>query len=136
MAPPNGKVCTVGDGIRRKGSMQDGAAGRRVEAGIEGGIHDMRLLWEQYSHEDYWWFLLIDMWNAFNEDNRTAMLWDVRHEWPSNAQVTFNCYRHWATLVMRESNDSSGHFLYIKYGVTQGYPLAIIAYDIEFLPLI
>ena len=32
--------------------------------------------------------------------------------------------------------DRSGHFLHSKEGVTQGYPLAMIAYDIGVLPLI
>ena len=71
-----------------------------VEAGIEGAIHAMRVLWEEHSQEEDWGFLLIDARNAFNEENRTAMLWAVRHEWSSGAQFTFNCYRRWATLVV------------------------------------
>ena len=54
-----------------------------VEAGIEGAIHAMRALWEEHKHEEDWGFLLIDARNTFNEENRTAMRWDVRHEWPS-----------------------------------------------------
>ena len=61
-----------------------------VEAGIEGVIHAARLQWEQHSQKEDWGFLLIDAWNAFNEENRTAMLWPVRHERPSGAQFTFN----------------------------------------------
>ena len=64
------------------------------------------------------------------------MLWAVRHEWPSGAQFTFKCYRHWATLVVWDTGGGSGHFLHIKEGVTQGYPLSMIAYRIGFLPLI
>ena len=64
------------------------------------------------------------------------MLWAVRHEWPSGTQFTFNCYRHLATLVVRDIGDGSGHFLHSKKGVTQGDPLAMIAYGIGFLPLI
>ena len=71
-----------------------------VEEGIEGAIHAMRVLWEEHAQEEDWGFLLIDACNAFNEENRTAMLWAVRHEWPSGAQFTFNYYRHWATLVV------------------------------------
>jgi hypothetical protein len=75
-----------------------------LEACIEGGIHAMQnLLWELLLHqqEEDWGFLLIDAKNAFNEQNRTAiMLWNVRHEeWPSGARFVFNCYRHWSTLV-------------------------------------
>ena len=64
------------------------------------------------------------------------MLWAVRHEWPSGAQFTFNCYRHWSTLVVRDTGDGSGHFLHSKEGVTQGDPLAMIAYGIGIPPLI
>ena len=60
----------------------------------------------------------------------------VRHEWPSGAQFTFNCYRHWATLVVRDTGDGSRHFLHSKEGVTQGEPLSMIAYGIGLLPLI
>ena len=64
------------------------------------------------------------------------MLWTVRHEWPSGAQFTFNCYRHWATLMVRDTGYGSGHFLHSKEGVTQGDPLAMIEYGIGILPLI
>ena len=96
----------------------------------------MRVLWEEHQTEEDWGFLLIDARNAFNEENRTAMLWAVRHEWHSGAQFNFNCYRHWATLVVRDIRDGSGHFLHSKEGVTQEDPLAMITYDIGVLPLI
>ena len=74
-----------------------------VDAGIEGAIHAMRVLWEEHQTEEDWVFLLIDARNAFNEETRTAMLWAVRNECPSGAQFMFNCYRHWATLVVRDT---------------------------------
>ena len=107
-----------------------------MEAGIEGEIHEMRLLWQQHSQEEDWGFLLIDAWNAFNEENRTAILWYLWHEWISGAQFTFNLYRHWATLVVRDTEEGSGHFLCSKEGVTQGDPLSMIVYGIGILPLI
>ena len=64
------------------------------------------------------------------------MLWAVQHEWPGVVQFIFNCYHHWATLVVRNTADGSGHFLHSKEGVTQGDPLAMIAYGIGVLPLI
>ena len=64
------------------------------------------------------------------------MLWAVRHEWPGGAQFTFNCYRHWATLVARNTLDGSGHLFHRKEGVTQGDLLAMITYVIGVLPLI
>ena len=63
---------------------------RGVEAGIEGGIHAMCVLWEEHSQEKGWGFPLIDAQNVFNEENRTAMLWDVQNDWPSGPQFTFN----------------------------------------------
>ena len=64
------------------------------------------------------------------------MLWAVWHEWPSGTHFTFNCYLHCATLVVRDIGDGSGHFLHSKEGVTQGDPLAMIAYGIGVPPLI
>ena len=61
-----------------------------VEAGIEGEIHAARLQWTQHSQEEEWGFFLIDARDAFNEENRTAMIWDVRYEWPGGTQFTFN----------------------------------------------
>ena len=58
-------------------------------------------------------FLLNDARNALNEENLTAMLWSVRHEWPSGARFAFSCYRHCYTLVIR-SVYGTGHFLYSK----------------------
>ena len=43
----------------------------------------MRLLWAQHSQDEDWGFLIIDARNAFNEENRTEMLWYVWHERPS-----------------------------------------------------
>ena len=63
------------------------------------------------------------------------MLWAVRHKWPSDVCFPFNCYRHWFTLVIRLGN-GTGHLLYSKEGVTQGDPLAIVAYGLGILPLI
>ena len=50
-----------------------------VKVGIEGAIHAMRVLWEEHKHEEDWGFLLIDAGNVFNEENQTAMIWDVRN---------------------------------------------------------
>jgi hypothetical protein len=95
----------------------------------------MRLLWEQHSMEEEWGFLLVDAANAFNEGNRIVMFWTLRHEWPSGARFAFNCYRHWAILVVRGENGYA-LFIHSKEGVTQGDPLAMAAYGILLLPLI
>ena len=86
----------------------------------------MRVLWDEHKAEEDWGFLLIDARDAFNEENRTAMLWAVWHKWPSGAQFRFNCYRHWDTLVFMDTGDGSGHFLHSKEGVNQGDPLGMM----------
>ena len=37
------------------------------EAGVEGGIHGLRILWNQHTQEEDWVFLLIDTLIALNE---------------------------------------------------------------------
>ena len=71
-------------------------------------------------------FLPIDAWNAFNEVNLVEIIWDVLHEFPRGA----------VTIVVRDTEDRSGHFFHIKEGVTPGDPLSMITYGIGFLPLI
>ena len=61
------------------------------------------------------------------------MLWAVQHNWTSGKRFTFNCYLHWATLVIWDGG-GAGPFLYSMKGVTQGYPIAMITYGIVFLP--
>ena len=77
---PGFRLVGVGDTWRSlmekcilRGTGQDAKAAcgtehlaREVEVGIEGGIHDMRLLWAQHSQEEYWGFLPINARNAFN----------------------------------------------------------------------
>ncbi len=106
-----------------------------LEAGIEAGVHAANLIWQQHAHEEEWGFLLVDACNAFNEGNRMLMLWRVRHRWPSGARHVFNCYRHFAMLIIRCGNDL---FLIIlsKEGVTQGDLLAMVMYGLGLLPLI
>ena len=45
---------------------------------------------------------LIDVRNGFNHMSRLAILWTVRHRWPAGARFAFNCYRHWAQLLLRQ----------------------------------
>ena len=73
--------------------------------------------------------------NVFNEKKLTSMLRAVRHEWPSGVRLAFNCYYHWATLVIREGYGTS-HFLNSKEGVTQGYPLDMVVYGLGILTFI
>ena len=95
----------------------------------------MSLLWYQNLLEKDCVFILVDIQNVFNEENWKSMLWAVRNDWPSVVQFTFNCYRHWATLVVRDL-EGSDNFLYSTEGVTQGDPLAMIDYGVGLLLLI
>ena len=106
-----------------------------MEEGTEGGIHAIRLLWEHYYQEEDWVFIFIDAQNSFNEENQTAMIWDVQYEWPSGMQFIFNYYRHWATLGV-QNLEGLCHFLHIREVVTQGEPLDMIEYGIGVLPII
>ena len=85
--------------------------------------------------EAEWGFLLVDARNrnAFNEGNRTAMLWTIRHRWPSGARFAFNC--HHATLVIR-TEEGTAIFVFSEEGVTQGGPLSMNVYGIGMLPLV
>ena len=95
----------------------------------------MRLLFQQHTQEEDWGFLIIDVNNAFYEENRSAMLWATRHEWPSGVRCSFNCYRHWDTMVIT-AGYGTGHFLHSKEGVTQGDTLSMIVYGLVISPLI
>ena len=44
---------------------------------------------------------LVDACNGFNKLSRLEMLWIMRHCWPAGARLAFNCYRHWAQLLLR-----------------------------------
>jgi hypothetical protein len=48
-----------------------------IDAGIEGVIHVMRLLWQSHLAEEEWRLLLIDENNGFNKGNRRVMLWNI-----------------------------------------------------------
>ena len=39
-------------------------------------------------------------------------------------------------MVVRDTEDGSGHLLHSKEGVSQGYPLVMIVYGIGVLPII
>eukprot|EP00957_Ditylum_brightwellii_P120365 9184134-Ditylum_brightwellii.AAC.2 len=103
-----------------------------LRAGIEGGIHMMGLLWEEFGEEEGWGILLVDAWNAFNELNHKAMLWHVHHYWPSGCQYAFNIYWHWKISVFQGTEE----VVFSKEGVTQGDPMAMFLYALGVLPII
>ena len=85
-------MCFGGDRAEAKEACRTDQLCGGLEAGIEGGIHALRIVWQQNSQEEDWGFLLIDAHNAFNEENRTSMVWAVWHGWPRGARFSLNCY--------------------------------------------
>ena len=45
--------------------------------------------------------MLVDARNGFNKLIHLAMLWTVQHRWPAGSRFAFNCYKHWAQLLLR-----------------------------------
>ena len=79
---------------------------------------------------------MIDANNGFNEINRKAMLWTVRHLWPTGSRFAFNCYRHSGQLILRRGRaDGSCYVLHSSEGVTQGDPLGMVLYGLAVTPL-
>ena len=73
--------------------------------GEEGGVGNKRALenLEFLTQEaDPSGTILVDACNGFNELSRLEILWTVRHHWPAGARFAFNCYKHWAQLLLRQ----------------------------------
>ena len=64
---------------------------------------------------------LVDVRNGFDKLSRLAMLWTVRHLWLTGARFEFNCYKHWAQLLLRQPGEPPVTIL-SREGVTQGDP--------------
>ena len=77
---------------------------------------------------------LADARNGFNELSRLEILWTVQHRWTAGARFAFNCYKHWAQLLLRQPGEFPVTILSIE-GVTQGDPLSIVLYGITLTPL-
>ena len=76
---------------------------------------------------------LVDTHNGFNKLSRLEMLWTVRHHWPSGARFAFNCYRHWAQLLIRQLRELPVTIL-IREGVIEEDPLLMVLYWITLAP--
>ena len=62
------------------------------------------------------------------------MLWTVRHRWLVRSRFAFNCYKHWAQLLLRQPGELPVTIL-SREGVTQGDPLSMFLYRITLVPL-
>ena len=79
--------------------------------------------------------MLVDAHNGFNELSRLAMLWTVRHHWLAGARFAYNCYNHWAQLLLLHPGETQVKIL-SREGVTQVYPLLMVLYGITLAPLV
>ena len=61
------------------------------------------------------------------------MLWTVLQECPSGSRFFLNCCCHLSLIVLRNGNGADS-FLHSRESMNQGYPLAMVAYDIGFIP--
>ena len=77
---------------------------------------------------------LVDARNGFNELIRLATLWTVRHRWTAGARFAFNCYKHWAQLLLRQPGEPLVTIL-SREGATQGDTLSMVLYGITLVPL-
>ena len=77
---------------------------------------------------------LIDAHNGFNKLSRLEMLQTLRHHWPAGTRFAFNCYKHWAQILLHQPGDAPV-ILLIREGVTQVDPLLMVLYGITLAPL-
>ena len=77
---------------------------------------------------------LVDDHNGFNKLSRSAMLWTVRHRWPAGTRFAFNCYKHWAQLLLCQPGELPVTIL-SREGVAQGEPISMVLYGITLVSL-
>ena len=79
--------------------------------------------------------ILVYAHNGFNKTICLAILWTVQHLWPAGERFTFNCYKHWLQIILRQPGETSVTLL-IREGVTQGDPLSMVLYGITLVSLV
>ena len=77
---------------------------------------------------------LVDSHNGFNKLSHLVMLCMVRRIWPEESRFAFNCYRHWAQLLLCQPGDAPVIIL-VREGVTQGDYLLMVLYGVTLVPL-
>ena len=80
----------------------DGEGEGRVEEGGDGTQRELLALEFLTQDAEPSGTTLVYYRNGFYELSRLAMLWTVRHRWPEGLRFAFNCYRHWAQLLLRK----------------------------------
>ena len=77
---------------------------------------------------------LVDSHNGFNKLILLEMLWTVQSNWPAGARFAFNCYMHWAQLLLRQPGERLVTIL-SREAVTQVDPLSMVLYGITLNPI-
>lgn len=72
--------------------------------------------------------------DGFNEGARKAIMWTIRHLWPSGSRFSFNCYRHSPILIIRRPGKGA-YFILSDEGVTQGDLLAMLLFGALLVPM-
>ena len=78
--------------------------------------------------------MLVDARNGFNDLSRLTMMWTVWHSWPAGARFTFNCYMHWAQLILFQMGEPPVTIL-SREGLTEGYSISMVLYGMTLFPL-
>ena len=73
--------------------------------------------------------------NGFKELIHLAMLWTVQYRCMAGVRFDFNCYKHWAQMLLRCPGKEPGISIRLL-GVTQCDPLSMILYGIPLVPLV
>ena len=68
--------------------------------------------------------------------SRPAALWNCRVLWPRCSRFLFNCYRGYATILVRSLSTGKLHTILSREGTTQGCPLAMLMYAVRVCPQI
>jgi hypothetical protein len=87
--------------------------------GIEGAIHAARQQWEQQADQPDFGFLQVDVKNAFNELDRTIMLYVTRYLWPQGARYAYSCYKHWS--VVRFLDTTGAYMISVSFAQIQDF---------------
>ena len=101
----------------------------------DGSVHRVQAIWDSKLSTKNWGFLLMDAKNVFNEINHIVMIFTVCHLSTYKARFVFNFCCHWSLLILKNGNGMVS-FLHSRKGVTQGYPLVMLAYGIGISVLI
>jgi len=116
---------STGDEVQQSCGVENLCGG--IKAGIEGGVHAVKDIFED---DDVEGGLLVDAGNAFNVLAREATLWNSRILWPSGSRFLFDTYRGLARIFICGTDE----VILSKEGTAEGDPLGMFMYGIGVIP--